>query len=113
MLLGRGEARVTAVKKGPAPADAPPAVPGGGPAEVVVEVEATMVSGGASVTAKPGEILQVCWKERAGGERGERGGGRQRGRERERLRGKHRRRDREKERKHKRQRQIERRRANP
>ncbi|CAB1111890.1 unnamed protein product [Ectocarpus sp. CCAP 1310/34] len=59
VLLRRGEARVTAVKKGPAPADAPPTVPGGNPADVVVEVEATMMSGGASVTAKAGEILQV------------------------------------------------------
>lgn len=60
--MSRGEARVTAVKMGPAPADAVPAVPGGEPADVLVEVEATMVGGGgATVTAQAKEILQVGW----------------------------------------------------
>lgn len=47
------------MKMGPAPANTPPAVPGGTPAEVLVEVEATMVSGGATVTATAKDILQV------------------------------------------------------
>lgn len=50
---------MTAVKMGPPPADAPAPVGGGTPAEVVVSVEATMVPGGASVTAQAKDILQV------------------------------------------------------
>lgn len=48
------------MKKGPAPESTPSPVHGGKPADVVVEVEATMLSGGASVTVEAGDILQVC-----------------------------------------------------
>lgn len=51
---------MTAVKKAPAPENTPPSVNGGNPADVVVEVSATMLSGGASVTVGAGDILQVC-----------------------------------------------------
>ncbi|CAM9790345.1 unnamed protein product, partial [Scytosiphon promiscuus] len=59
VLLRKGEARVTGVKKEPAPAGTPPAVHGGKPEDVLVEVEATMLSGGASVTVGAGDILQL------------------------------------------------------
>lgn len=65
--MRRGEARVTSVKMGPPPADAPALVGDGTPLDVVVEVEATLVSGGASVTATAKDILQVGRREGQGG----------------------------------------------
>lgn len=52
---------------GPPPADAPALVGDGTPLDVVVEVEATLVSGGASVTATAKDILQVGRREGQGG----------------------------------------------